>query len=122
MHEPKLFIMALYAVKPDPECMEVIEKENGRFGYKLQSNDDVYLTHSVAIAPYTDLATSEEEAKQYGLEYALKMWPRKDGWVMHFVGVMMIEKAEMMEMLALVPERPSEVGEEEEIAVQELVM
>lgn len=122
MSEPQLFIMALFAMKPDPEQMNVVEEGNGQIGYQVRHREGMNLSSPIFIAAHVDIATSPEDAKQYGLECALEMWPRKDGWVAHSVAVTRVSKAEVMELLDLVPEKasPEDTAVNEE--TEELIM
>ncbi len=89
MNAPRLFIMALYAVKPDPELMDVTEEsEVGRISFRVHYRDgEVQLSSPIGLAPYAEVAQEADEAKQMGLETALELWPREQGWVGHAVAV-----------------------------------
>ena len=87
MNKQKLFIMALFATKPDLEFMDVIEDGDGRVRYSIQHRDGMHLSSPIGITPYAEIASSSEEAKQMGMERALEFWPPAEGWVAHFVAV-----------------------------------
>ncbi len=84
MNNLKLYVMALYAMKPDPEFMEVVEQAEGCIEYRLHHRDeDMFLSSPIGLAAHVELAESSDEAKQMGLDVALDMWPRADGWIGH---------------------------------------
>ncbi len=84
MNNLKLYVMALYAVKPDPEFMEVVEQAEGRIEYRLHHRDgEMGLSSPIGLAAHVELAESSDEAKQMGLDVALDIWPRTDGWIGH---------------------------------------
>ncbi len=84
MNNLKLYVMALYAVKPDPEFMEVVEQAEGCIEYRLHHRDgEMALSSPIGLAAHVELAESSDEAKQMGLDVALDMWPRTDGWIGH---------------------------------------
>jgi hypothetical protein len=119
-----LYVMALYAVKPDPECMDVIEQEEGRIGYRICCRDgEMKLSSPIGLAAHVEIAKSAADAKQMGLDTALEMWPRSDGWIGHAVTVKSRSLQELMrESFGSATNVPFEGEETDENEASELVM
>ncbi len=84
----KVFVMALYATRPDPEFMDVVELGEGRIGYRIcYREEEVNLSSPIGLTAHWEVAESEAEAKQMALETALELYPRADGWRGHAVVV-----------------------------------
>jgi hypothetical protein len=113
MHAMKLYIMALCAVKPDPDCMNVVEEGPGRIGFTARQRDGMSRSAPITVAPHADVAASPELAKEYGLERALEMWPREEGWVAHEVAITRVHQADMIELLNLISGETFEAEERE---------
>jgi exonuclease VII small subunit len=114
MNNLKLFIIALYAVKPDLQFTEVIEQEGKPITFRLPTRaGEMNLSSPIGLAPYAELAASELEAKQMGLERALEMWPRSDGWKGHAAIVWKIEKKKISEVVEQMSDEVPASGEDD---------
>ncbi len=122
MNNLKLYVMALYAVKPDPEFMDITEPGHGRVGYRVESREDMNLTAHSFLDSHMDVAASLEQAKEYGLERALEKWPKAEGYVAHTVAITEVRKADVEWFLDLLPSGTPEAGQDSDSEVSELLM
>jgi hypothetical protein len=62
----------------------------------------------IVLACGEEIATSEEEAKQRGLEAAYNRWPSADGWIGHGVAATEFDRFRLVDALNQIPETPLE--------------
>ena len=89
MDNPRLFVLAMYAMKLDPERVRFTPQEDGSVHWELKEllDERTGIFPSVSLWAVAAVAESEDEAKEMGMERLLSECPWQEGWVNHHVTV-----------------------------------
>lgn len=116
MEKEKLFAIAIFAVKPDPEHT-VSVREDG-FAIHWQDNyafTENYFNMPIAYEPDYELAVSKEAAEEVGLRHAKELYPESEGWTAHQARAEEINGGDILEAAAyLILETKRRIDEEGE--------
>jgi hypothetical protein len=84
MSRRKLFMLALYAMKPDPNRVEITSNPDGSYHWKMKDGlKAVDQFAPVAMLAAMACAESEEEAYNFGVSIILEQYPVENGWINH---------------------------------------
>ncbi len=110
----KLYLLALYALKIDPERLIIIKDDDGRVSWQVDDGVDqmISIDSPVMLWAQAVVADSEDEARQVGLESILKECPLEDGWINHHASVNTASKESLTKALEFLSEAAG--GEDEE--------
>lgn len=89
MAKQRLFVLAMYAMKLDPERVRFTPQEDGTLHWELKETleEQAGIFPSVSLWAVAAVAQSEEQAKEMGMERLLQDCPWQDGWVNHHVTI-----------------------------------
>jgi hypothetical protein len=89
MAKQRLFVLAMYAMKLDPERVRFTPQEDGTVHWELKEmlDERAGLFPSVSLWAVAAVAESEDEAKEMGMQRLLEECPWQDGWVNHHVTI-----------------------------------
>jgi hypothetical protein len=89
MAKQRLFVLAMYAMKLDPERVTFTPQEDGTVHWELKDllDERAGLFPSVSLWAVAAVAQSEEEAKEMGMQRLLSECPWQEGWVNHHVTI-----------------------------------
>jgi hypothetical protein len=99
----RLFAVAIFALKPGP-ALNVTLKEEYSIG--LQSprfpGEDSHDELRVEVVPGVEMAQSEEQAIEFALAQAHRLWPESEGYIHHRAHVVPVEYDLILEAAAKV--------------------
>jgi hypothetical protein len=99
MEKEKLYAVAIFALKPDPE-QTVIQKPDGRIitsnSTRAGSAGGTYET-TPGVGVTALLAASLELAVEAGLREAHAMFPESEGWQLHFANAVEIDHSAILD-------------------------
>ena len=83
------YVMAMYAMKLDPERVEFTPQPDGTVSWALKETleERAGIFPSVSLWAVGVVASSEEQAREAGMERLLEECPWQEGWVNHHVTV-----------------------------------
>jgi hypothetical protein len=87
MAKSRLFVLAMYAMKLDPERVRFTPQEDGTLHWELKEmlDEQTGIFPSVSLWAVAAVADSAEQAKEMGMERLLQECPWQEGWVNHHV-------------------------------------
>lgn len=87
MAKQRLFVLAMYAMKLDPERVRFTPLEDGTLHWEMKEmlDEQAGLFPSVSLWAVAAVAQSAEEAKEMGMQRLLGECPWQEGWVNHHV-------------------------------------
>ena len=87
MAKQRLFVLAMYAMKLDPERVRFTPQEDGTLHWELKEmlDEQAGIFPSVSLWAVAAVAQSAEEAKEMGMQRLLDECPWQEGWVNHHV-------------------------------------
>lgn len=92
----KLYAVAIFALKPDPEHT-VMQNPDGSFKTSFQSMPgDVEYNMTPGVGVSYNFAASLEEAKEAGLVEAERMYPESEGYLLHYANAVEISAEAIM--------------------------
>ena len=122
MDNPRLFVLAMYAMKLDPERVRFTPQDDGTVHWELKEmlDERTGIFPSVSLWAVAAVAESEEEAKEMGMERLLSECPWQEGWVNHHVTVNAVPRDIMVKASSWTTEE--ERDEDDERGETDLVM
>ncbi len=89
MAKLKLFVLAMYAMKLDPERIRFTPQDDGTVHWELKEmlEERAGLFPSVSLWAVAAVAESPEQAKEMGMQRLLEECPWQEGWVNHHVTI-----------------------------------
>lgn len=89
MAKLKLFVLAMYAMKLDPERVTFTPHEDGTVHWELKEmlEEQAGLFPSVSLWAVAAVAESPEQAKEMGMQRLIEECPWQEGWVNHHVTI-----------------------------------
>jgi hypothetical protein len=89
MAKQRLFVLAMYAMKLNPERVRFTPQEDGTVHWELKEllDEQAGVFPSVSLWAVAAVAQSEEEAKEMGMQRLLSECPWEEGWVNHHVTI-----------------------------------
>jgi hypothetical protein len=89
MNKPRLFVLAMYAMKLDPSRVRFTPQEDGTVHWELKEllDERTGIFPSVSLWAVAAVAQSAEEAKEMGMQRLLDECPWQEGWVNHHVTI-----------------------------------
>jgi hypothetical protein len=99
--DQKFYLLALYAVKLDPEDVTYTELPDGTIRYEIKdaAKQRGELFPPVSIWPQGVVAESEDQARALGLAALMAECPWQDGWVAHHVTVNIVSRATLLKIV-----------------------
>jgi hypothetical protein len=87
MAKQRLFVLAMYAMKLDPERVRFTPQEDGTLHWEMKEmlDEQTGIFPSVSLWAVAAVAQSAEEAKEMGMQRLLEECPWQEGWVNHHV-------------------------------------
>ena len=121
MAEQRLFVLAMYAMKLDPSRVRFTPQEDGTVHWELKEmlDERTGLFPSVSLWAVAAVATSEDEAREMGMQRLLEDCPWQEGWVNHHVTVNAVPDEILSKVKA---GRAEDEAEEDEREGPELIM
>jgi hypothetical protein len=109
----KLYAIAIFAFKPDPEHT-VTQRTDGSFTITSQNRqgEDATFESTPGLGVSYDTAVSEEEVRESAMLEAKRMYPEGDGYMLHFVNVVEVSPAAIMDAAASLHEEMQPATEE----------
>lgn len=98
--EPKLYLLALFALKLDPGTLNYTEHPDGSVTWTRKNPTGDGEFPPVSLEAIGVVAESEEQAWAHGMEYLLGAHPWQDGWVNHHVTVNRVPRANLLRAAA----------------------
>lgn len=123
MENPRLFVLAMYAMKLDPERVRFTPQDDGSVHWELKEmlDERAGLFPSVSLWAVAAVAESEEQAKEMGMERLLSECPWQEGWVNHHVTVNAVPR-DILVKAAAWPAEEEESEEDEGRGESDLIM
>ncbi len=115
--------MAMYAMKLDPERVLFTPQEDGTVHWELKEmlDEQAGLFPSVSLWAVAAVASSEDEAKEMGMQRLLEECPWQEGWVNHHVTINTVPRKILLKA-ASAPEEDDEDEVEEDDADADVIM
>jgi hypothetical protein len=107
MEKLKLYAIAIFAFKPDPEHT-VSKRSDGSFttSYQTRQGDEVSSFESTpGIGVSYDMAESEEAAKEAGVIKGKEMFPESEGYILHVANAVEINQEAIFDAVAAIEAR-----------------
>jgi len=88
----KLYVLAMYAMKLDPERINFTPQPDGTVKWELKEmlDEQAGLFPAVSLWAVAAIARSEEQAQEMGMRRLLAERPWQEGWVNHHVTINLI--------------------------------
>jgi hypothetical protein len=104
------YLVAMYAMKLNSADLEITEIADGiSFRSKTREVTEASNVH-VMLSPGSLFATSREDALRRGLEWAIELWPKEDGYTCHSVSVLPSRREFLEEGLRALSEKNTDDG------------
>lgn len=89
MDQPKLFVLAMYAMKLDPERLNFTPQPDGTVQWELKEtlDEQAGIFPAVSLWAVGAVAYSAEQAQEMGMQQLLEKCPWPEGWVNHHVTI-----------------------------------
>ena len=112
----KLFVLAMYAMKLDPARVRFTPQEDGTVHWELKDvlDERAGLFPSVSLWAVAAVATSEDEAKEMGMQQLLDECPWQEGWVNHHVTINTVPRKILLKAAAEFTEEAEDSLEDDE--------
>lgn len=112
----KLYTVAIFAMKPDPEHRVERVSENGISTHYAarQSETDIHYDTTFSCVSGIERATSIEEAREAAMVKAREIYPDSESWTLHSVHVSEIDPLLILEMAASIGAEFSYTADSEE--------
>jgi hypothetical protein len=123
MEKPRLFVLAMYAMKLDPSRVRFTPQADGTVHWELKEllDEQTGIFPSVSLWAVAAVAQSEEEAKEMGMQRLLDECPWQEGWVNHHVTINRVPRKILLKA-AQWPEEDDEPDDTEEQDEPDVVM
>ncbi|HEY0003682.1 MAG TPA: hypothetical protein VGB17_02640 [Pyrinomonadaceae bacterium] len=117
MERPKLFVMAMYAMKLDPERLNFTPQPDGTVRWELKETLDerAGIFPAVSLWAVGALASSEEQAREAGMQQLLEQCPWQEGWVNHHLTINAIPREILSKAVHWSREDTAESEEEQDL-------
>lgn len=112
MAKQRLFVLAMYAMKLDPERLRFTPQEDGTVHWELKDllDERAGLFPSVSLWAVAAVAETEDEAREMGMQRLLEECPWQEGWVNHHVTLNTVPSKILLKAAADAPK--AEEGED----------
>jgi hypothetical protein len=120
MAKQRLFVLAMYAMKLDPERVRFTPQEDGTVHWELKDmlDERAGLFPSVSLWAVAAVAQTEDEAKEMGMQRLLDECPWQEGWVNHHVTINSVPRKILLKAAERIDEdEEPDAGDEDESEV-----
>lgn len=116
MAKHRLFVLAMYAMKLDPERVRFTPQEDGTLRWELKETleEQAGIFPSVSLWAVAAVAPSEEQAKEMGMDRLLAECPWQEGWVNHHVTINSVPRDILLKAAAEMEEDAAPQEEEDD--------
>lgn len=117
MSRPRLFVLAMYAMRLDPERLHFTPQPDGTVSWVLKETleEESGIFPEVSLWAAGAVASSVEEARALGMQRLLEERPWQEGWVNHHVTVNAVPRDLLLKAVRWSAEgAPAEGSEQEE--------
>ncbi|HEX8709504.1 MAG TPA: hypothetical protein VF723_14765 [Pyrinomonadaceae bacterium] len=89
MNKRRLYVLAMYAMRLDPERVDFTPQADGTVKWELKDSleEQAGIFPAVSLWAVGAVADSEEQAREMGMQRLLDERPWQEGWVNHHVTV-----------------------------------
>jgi hypothetical protein len=110
--KPKLYVMALHAVKADPSVVKITEYADGSYRWEMVEGATFAGLPVMLLSAYLILAASHEEAEAAGMRKILEEAPAREGWISHHVTLNTVSREQLADVLGRYDDMLAEVVED----------
>lgn len=114
--QPKLYVLAMYAMKLDPERVEFAPQPDGSVEWELKETLDkgAGIFPAVSLWAVGAVAHSEEQARDAAMQRLLAERPWQEGWVNHRVTINALPRDVLLRAVSQLAEEAADEGDQEE--------